>query len=306
MKSNRIFIPQNYGFDYCKSPQALVFDDFVRIYFSYCVPDGEKLKSRVGFADYDKSFSFVIRTSKKVILDGKLGTFDEHGIFPFSPFRDGRSIKAIISGWTRRVSVSTDSGIGLAISEDGGETFVRIGDGPIMTANIAEPYLVIDGFVIKNEDKYFMYYIFGTEWADYGTGQPERTYRIGMAESETLLDWRRDGKQIIKNKYGDEAQALPSVIFYKGMWHMFFCYRHTVGFRENSDRAYRIGYACSSDLVNWTRDDGKVKIPEEDWSSEMQCYPNAFIMDGEGYLMYNGNHFGKEGFGIVKLEDVLG
>lgn len=82
MNSNhygRIFVPQDYGLEYCKSPQAIVFDDFVRIYFSYCVPDGKKLISRVGFADFDKNFKNVIKVSTEVISDGVLGHLTNMG-----------------------------------------------------------------------------------------------------------------------------------------------------------------------------------------------------------------------------------
>lgn len=304
MNYGRIFIPQNYGMEYSKSPQVLLFDDYVRIYFSYCIPDGEKLKSRVGFVDFDKEFKTIIKVSKDVISDGALGTFDEHGIFPFCPFRDGNTVKAITSGWTRRISVSTDGALGLAISEDNGDTFVRYADGPIMAATLNEPYLISDGFVVKkNTNDYIMFYIFGTNWGMYeGSNCPERTYKIAMAQSDNLLDWSRDGKQIIESKYADEAQALPSVIFRQGKWHMVFCYRHSVNFREDSSHAYRIGYAYSDDMIHWKRDDKIINIPKQDWCSEMQCYPNIFEMNGEVYLLYNGNHFAKEGFGLIKLE----
>lgn len=305
MNYGRIFTPQDYGMEYCKSPQAIVFEEYVRIYFSYCVPDGTKLISRVGYADYDKGFSKVLKVSKDVISDGTLGTFDEHGIFPFSPFRDGDKIKAITSGWTRRQSVSTDASLGLAISEDGGATFKRFGDGPVMAATLKEPFLIADGFVVKTgRQGFLMYYIFGTDWSDYdGADQPERTYKIAIAQSDNLLDWKRDGKQVIESNFEGEAQALPSVIFRNGMWHMVFCYRHTVGFRNDSSHMYRIGYACSKDMWNWERDDSKIKIPPQDWCNEMQCYPNLFEMDGELYLLYNGNNFAKEGFGLMKLEE---
>lgn len=304
----RIFIPQEYGLEYSKSPQAIVYENFVRIYFSYCEPDGEKLISRVGFADYDKEFKSVLRVSKNVISDGILGAFDEHGIFPFSPFRDGSKIRAVISGWTRRQSVSVDSALGLAESEDGGETFHRIGDGPVLAASLNEPYLIADGFIVRqDENKYLMYYIFGTGWAEYEeSDQPERTYKIAVAESENLIDWKRNGIPVIKHKFEMEAQALPTVV--RGekdrMWHMLFCYRHTVGFRDSSSRGYRIGYAGSEDMRNWKRDDTKIKIPVEDWNREMQCYPSLFKMDGCIYMLYNGNHFGRNGFGLVKLEEL--
>ncbi len=304
MNYGRIFIPQDYGLEYCKSPQAIVFDDYVRIYFSYCVPDGIKLISKVGFADYDKEFNKIIRVSKDVISNGQLGTFDEHGIFPFSPFKDGDKIKAITCGWSRRQAVSAETAIGLVISDDGGTTFQRVGAGPIMASNLNEPFLVADGFVVKGADnKYYMYYIFGTRWGNYNTIEPERTYKIGVAISDNLLDWERDGKSIIESKFDGEAQALPSVIFRNGIWHMFFCYRHTVGFRCDSSKSYRMGYASSCNMRTWVRDDSKIQIPLESWSKEMQCYPNVFEMNDDVYLLYNGNHFAREGFGLVKLEE---
>ncbi len=302
----RIFIPQEYGLEYAKSPQAIVFEEFVRIYFSYCVPDQEKLISRVGYVEYDKKFAKILRISKHVIEDGSLGAFDEHGIFPFSPFRDGESIKAITSGWSRRKSVSAEAALGLVVSKDGGNTFDRVGMGPVLAPELNEPYLVADGFVVKRaENDYIMFYIYGINWGNYEKSeQPERTYRIAVAKSENLLDWKRDGKLIISEKYKGEAQALPTAVYWQKRWHMFFCHRYTVGFRNDTSKAYRIGYAYSDDMETWARDDERITIPLHDWCNEMQCYPNVFVMDGSLYLLYNGNHFGKNGFGLLKLENI--
>ena len=148
------------------------------------------------------------------------------------------------------------------------------------------------------------FYIYGTDWDNYeGTGQPERTYKIAIAQSANLTEWKRNGIQIVSEKFKGEAQALPTVIKKDGIWHLFFCYRHTVGFRENSSMAYRIGYAYSKDLKTWIRNDGGIQVPLADWCDEMQCYPNVFLMNGEIYLLYNGNRFGKNGFGLLRLED---
>jgi hypothetical protein len=35
----------------------------------------------------------------------------------------------------------------------------------------------------------------------------------------------------------------------------------------------------------------------------MQCYPNVFQSDGRFYMLYNGNEFGRFGFGLAVLED---
>ena len=73
----------------------------------------------------------MLRVSDEPVIElGKLGCFDEHGIFPMNVLRHDGRIYGYTSGWTRRVSVSVDTGIGLAFSPDDGWTFQRIGDGP--------------------------------------------------------------------------------------------------------------------------------------------------------------------------------
>ena len=59
--------------------------------------------------------------------------------------------------------------------------------------------------------------------------------------------------------------------------------------------------------MNWTRDDLKLNfnLPNEGWDSEMMCYPHLFKIDSTIYLLYNGNNFGRYGFGAAKLLSIL-
>ena len=84
---------------------------------------------------------------------------------------------------------------------------------------------------------------------------------------------------------------------------MVFCFRNATGFRNNKERGYRLGYAYSSDLINWTRADNEVGIEasEGEWDSNMMCYPHLFHCNGKAYLLYNGNEFGRYGFGLAEL-----
>ena len=84
---------------------------------------------------------------------------------------------------------------------------------------------------------------------------------------------------------------------------MFFCYRESVDFRTNAARGYRIGHAWSDDLQHWTRDDDTPRLTPTPggWDSDMQCYPHAFQHDGRTWLLYNGNAFGRQGFGLAEL-----
>ena len=293
-------------FGFAQSPQALVFDDFVRFYFSTRRrSDNGKFVSIVQYVDMAKDFQQVLgRSLGPVLSPGKRGTFDEHGVFPFCVLRHGNKIFGYISGWNRRKSVSVDTAIGLAISKNDGKTFERIGDGPVLGPSLHEPYLVCDPFVRNFNGVFHMWYIYGTGWKSTGDGEPERTYVIAHATSSDGVKWIREGRPIITQKHGDECQALPTVIQLGNRYHMVFCHRHTFDFRTNSANAYRLGYAFSDDLVNWVRDDERCGMETADaaWDIEMMCYPNLFTCDGHVYLAYNGNEFGRHGFGLAQLE----
>ena len=314
-KLGKIFDPTQHKLtndcvQFAQSPQALVFDDFVRIYFSTRSVDKSngKYLSHIAFVDMQKNLCDVIRVSDKTVIPlGGLGCFDEHGIFPMSVVRHGDAVYGYTGGWNRRVSVSVDTAIGLAISRDDGLTFQRIGDGPVLAASLHEPCLVGDCFVKVIGDVFHMWYIFGIGWKRFAAdAPPDRTYKIGHAVSNDGINWiKEEARQIIADRLGaDESQALPTVIEIDARHHMFFCYRQSFDFRKNKARGYRIGHAYSDDLLNWTRDDENplLDVTLGGWDSDMLCYPNVFECNGEVYLLYNGNEFGRCGFGLAVLK----
>ena len=72
--------------------------DRYRVYFCTAFQDGEYLKSRPLYCEYDLNFQNLLDASSLVILEGGgLGHFDEHGIFPFSPLKSGEKILYIYS-----------------------------------------------------------------------------------------------------------------------------------------------------------------------------------------------------------------
>ena len=313
-KLGQVFDPTRYPkldgrFQFAQSPQALAFDGFVRVYFSTRErePDGMYF-SHVAWVDFDPLFRHVVGVSQRPVLSrAGLGCFDEHGVFPFSPIRHGSRLLAYTTGWSRRLSVAVETEIGLAESHDGGETFLRLGAGPVLSASMNEPFLVADGFVRVYAGIFHMWYIFGTEWQHYHPdAAPERTYKIGHATSVDGIFWEKEeARQVVPDILGaQECQALPTVAYIGDSWHMYFCYRQSFDFRTNASRGYRLGYARSHDLLNWTRDDSGMGIgfSESGWDSSMMCYPHLFESGGRNWMLYNGNDFGKMGFGLATLE----
>lgn len=311
-KVGKIFDPRDHLLftelrEYAQSPQAIVFDDRVRIFFTTRDRDGAGMfKSHPAFVDMDLDMQQVLRVSAKPLVAlGERGCFDEHGIFPINPVRIGQQIWAYTTGWTRRKSVATDSGIGLAVSDNGGETFAKYGQGPTLGPSLHEPFLVSDGFVLQHEGCFHMWYIFGKRWIRASEGAaPDRVYKIAHATSEDGLRWSPTGKPVIADcLHADECQALPAVIRYNGRWLMVFCYRQATDFRSNPERGYRLGVATSKDLVTWVRSDLILTGDSEPvgWDADMQCYPHFVQVGDRLCLLYNGNEFGRYGFGLAQL-----
>lgn len=314
-KRGLIFQPTDYVLplgckEFAQAPQALVLVDHVRVYFStrYLEPDSGKYLSHIAYADFTRDMVQILGVSESPVISlGDTGCFDEHGVFPMFVRHAGDVIHGYVCGANRRQSVPVDSAIGLAVSRDAGETFQRVGPGPVLAASLHEPCLIADGYVLKIGDQYRMWYIFGSGWQQStGDAQPERVYKIATAVSADAVNWQeRTGIPIIPPVLGDdECQAMPTVIWLNGLWHMFFCFRHAVGFRNDIARSYRIGHAYSKDAINWTRDDlaGGLERSESGWDSQMMCYPSVFESNDRVFMLYNGNAFGRGGFGVAELE----
>jgi hypothetical protein len=81
-------------------------------------------------------------------------------------------------------------------------------------------------------------------------------------------------------------------------YEMWFCVR--------GDR-YRLGVARSEDGLTWERrgEPAGLSPSSDGWDSEMMAYPHPFEHRGRRYVVYNGNGFGRTGFGWAEsVEDV--
>lgn len=296
--------------EFAQAPAALVFDEFVRIYFSCRPPPDQhgQYVSRSAYVDLDRfDLTKILRISAAPILAlGGLGEFDEFGTYPVSVARRDGLIWAYYAGWTRCESVPFNTGIGVAISTDDGRTFSKLGTGPVIPYTLDEPFILSGPKVRFFNGIWYLWYIAGRKWK-LVMGKPEPVYKIRMARSSDGIHWTKENKDLIPSRIEeDEAQASPDVFYSNGVYHMFFCYRYSSDYR-NQANGYRIGYASSSDLTNWVRDDNKagIDVSEDGWDSEMVSYPHIFELDSRIYMAYLGNQVGKDGFGLAELTGSL-
>jgi sucrose-6-phosphate hydrolase SacC (GH32 family) len=296
--------------EFAQAPATLVFDDFVRVYFS-CRPPADangQYVSYSAYVDLERSDLFRVRqvAAQPILTLGGLGEFDEFGTYPVSVIRHGEEVRAYYAGWTRCESVPFNVAIGVATSRDGGATFTKLGRGPVLPYSPDEPFVLSGPKIRRFDGTWYLWYIAGRKWKRVD-GRPEPTYKIRMATSSDGLQWNRLNRDLIPSRVEeDEAQASPDVFFANGKYHMFFCYRYSSHYR-GKQHGYRIGYASSTNLVDWERDDGKagIDVSDEGWDSEMISYPHVFELDGRTWLAYLGNQVGRHGFGLAQLEGSL-
>lgn len=310
-KMGKLFDPRDLGHDnwmkeFAQSPSVLIFETHVRVYFcSRPAPDADgQFKSFLSYIDLDRNNLLkVLNVCSAPVLDlGGFGTFDEFGTNPISVIREQDEIRVYYAGWTRCESVPFNGAIGIAVSHDGGASFARLGEGPVISYSPDEPFLMGSPRIRKFGDQWHLWYVAGKEWLRTN-GKPEPVYKIRMASSDDGIHWVKLGKDLIDSSLGEhECQACPDVIYRDGIYHMFFSYRYSQNYK-GKEGGYRIGYASSTDLQHWMRRDevAGIGVSDSGWDSEMVNYPHVFTLDGDTYMLYQGNEMGRAGIGLAKL-----
>jgi hypothetical protein len=312
IKHGKIFDPtvletEPWMAEYAQLPFPIQLDkDIIRVYFATRPKKGDDLQyvSRSGYVDLSKSdIEQVVNISDKPILElGGPGSFDEFGSMTSSFVQTENKIFAYYTGWSRLQSVPYTMAIGMAVSENSGQTFEKISEGPILGQTIYEPFLLSGPIVKIIKDKWHMWYLNGEKWI-LNKGKYEPVYKLTHATSDDGIYWTRNGLSVMPSKFEDECQVSFALFHFQERWNAIFAYRQPIDFRENKNCAYRLGYAWSDDLESWHRVDSGIglDLSASGWDSEMMAYPQVFEMDGRILLFYCGNNFGREGFGLAEL-----
>jgi hypothetical protein len=280
-------------------PTLLWHGDGWRLYFSGRDDEG---RSRPGVADVEVGPGpRLLSLAPQPLLDvGPVGAFDDHGVTTtwISEHR-GRLFLYYI-GWNLGVTVPFYTALGLALSDDGGATWRRYSEGPIIGRDPVDPYVVGSACILIEGARWRMWYVSGANWRMEG-GRARHYYHVRYAESDDGIAWRRDGRVCIDFRSADEyAIARPCVLREGGRYRMWYCYRGP---------AYRIGYAESADGLTWERLDGDARAlapAESGWDAEMTAYPFVFDHGGRRYMAYNGNGYGRTGVGLAVWDEAGG
>lgn len=247
----------------------------------------------------------VIHVQENAVLErGVLGAFDDCGVMPSSIVQYGNLKYLYYIGWNVHRTIPYHNSVGLAVSEDGGETYRRKFIGPVMDRTADEPYFCATTCVRIENGIWRNWYLSCTEWRMvHGVAEPR--YHLKYAESLDGIHWERKGIIAIDYKDVDEGGIVRASVIKDGdLYRMWFCYRSVVDYRSDENRSYRIGYAESGDGISWRRLDASsgIDVSESGWDSFMLAYPEVFECNRQLYMLYNGNGFGVTGFGLAQLE----
>lgn len=273
----------------CPTPE-MVDSETIRIYYgTRC----KKNISRIGCVDVSaKDPTKIVRDHEKIILNkGINGCFDDAGVHPSSILNLGELKLLYYFGFENCVKVPYRILSGACFSRKF-PIFKRVRKYPFLDRSDgglyvrSTPFLMLEGYKIR------LWYISGGKWISDGKLKP--TYTVYHNYFNEL--YRKPIKCLKLDKPDEFGIARPWIMKKKHLYMMVYSIR-TVS------KGYRLGYAESRDGIKWIRRDGKLNldVSKKGWDSEMMCFPSVIKCKYGTYLFYNGNDYGKEGFGCAEL-----
>jgi len=275
----------------------LISDEVIRVYVGFRDKNGV---SRVGFVDLNANNpSAVLKVSDRPVLDvGEPGTFDENGVVPCAIVRREQRLYLYYAGYQLGQKVRFFVFGGLAISDDGGITFTRHSQVPVLDRTDDELFFRVLHSIIFEGGVWEVWYGGGNKFLN-GENTSMPVYDVRYLESADGINFRKTGQVCIPLKNADEYRVGRPYVIKKGEDYLMFYGAGT------QSKGYRLGYAVSRDRINWTRKDKEIGIDVSDagWDSEMICYPSIVEYKDSVYMFYNGNNYGYDGFGLAILKE---
>ena len=276
-------------------PTAFCLDDeFVRVFFS--PRDGEN-RSHITYLDMrlvEARFEIVCEGRRPLLSPGPRGSFDDSGVTVACAVESDGGILLYYLGWSRSVTVPFRNFIGLAKGNRDGMDFIRVSPAPIIERSACDPFTLSYPWVLASGRRWRVWYGSHLEWGPSGL---DMIHVIKTGTSHDGVRWTCDG-EIAVNVCGAQEQAVsrPTVLRGPSGYRMWFAKRGS---------SYTLGYAESRDGRNWTRHDEWVglKPSGEGWDSDDVTYPCVFVHGGRTYMLYNGNGYGRDGFGLALLDE---
>jgi hypothetical protein len=270
--------------------------DVIRVYVAFLDADGV---GRVGWVDVraDDPLSVTGISSAPALDLGEPGSFDDNGVTPMSVVRDDNgALRLYYTGWQLFPTVRYLMLTGAAASRDGGVTFERLRATPVLDRTSEELIARTAAYVVRDGTTWRVWYAAGSETIVLN-GKRTPTYSIRFAESADGLQWSEKGLEVLAPRPPDEfGVGRPCIVQSHQGYELWYSTR-------SISQGYRIGLARSDDGLQFQRVDPGIEPSPDGWDSQMICFPQVVETRSGRYLFYNGNDYGRTGFGVAKWSE---
>jgi hypothetical protein len=275
---------------------VLLNEDVIRVYFGVRDDSGVSRVSYVDLSANDPTEVLGIASSPALNI-GEPGCFDENGVVPCAVIRLANKLRLYYAGYMCPMHARFIAFSGVAESDDGGNTFKRLARVPIIDRTDNEPlFRVIHSIIIEN-GRWRAWYGAGGKFIT-GASKTLPAYNIRYMESCDGMKFPNYGEVVLDLKGSEYRVGRPNVFKSKTAGYIMF-------YGYGSEAApYKLGFAESRDGYSWVRNDGDIglNLSKSGWDSEMMAYPAVIETRSGTYLFYNGNSYGRAGFGAALLE----
>lgn len=241
--------------------------------------------------------SEIIDYSRKPLLDlGNQGYFDENGVVSTALLEDDEKLYMYYCGFQKHVSYPYSSLAGVAVSSDGGQSFYRVKDTPLLERKDGEMFIRTGVGIYKFGDIYRLYYASGNEWISVNDKLVPK-YSFRYIDSNSPIYFEGESKKLFPLENDEFGMTTPQVFKMNTGYGMIYSLR-------TISKGYHMGYATSQDGINFYRNDGVMNFerPSGEFDSEMVCYGKCYKHGDRTYLFYSGNHYGMDGIGWAEWE----
>lgn len=286
------------GYDYASLPTPFFLEnDIFRVYFSS--RDKNNISS-IFFLDLlleRDSFRILRIEAQPVLKPGKPGLFDDCGVTPSCVTKIKDSYYLYYTGWNKQVTIPFQTYCGVAKLSDDLESAEKLFLTPIMDRSNEEPFSVGACFVsfCQEKNRHLMWYESCTGYEEISSSH-NFNFSINFASSSDGFNWNRENIKCLEPQREENIVARPFVLHEDNLYKMWFC--------NKAHGQYSISYAESLDGQFWSRRDNclGLNVSHSGWDSDQVCYPYIFKHRDKKYMLYNGNGYGKTGFGLAVLE----
>ncbi|OAB63459.1 hypothetical protein AY599_17295 [Leptolyngbya valderiana BDU 20041] len=268
-----------------------LYDDVYRFFYS---GRDRQNRSSVSFVDIDILKRVVVYTHPvPIFLHGEPGEFYSHGVsIGCYHSLDGNDY-LFFMGWQYPNNQHWKGEIG-CVQLINNQVPKLESPKLVLSLDTEDPISLSYPCILFERGTYKMWYGSTITWE---TDNGEMLHVIKYATSVDGRTWEKQGLAIPYELGVAQAFSKPTVIRNKEGYHMWFSYRGGLG------RKYRLGYSYSEDSIKWSKVvlNPGISISNSGWDSEMIEYPFVFNHKGKYFMVYNGNSYGKTGFGIAVL-----